>query len=325
MTVSIVYSGKTDMMRDCLRSLFDSTSVLAIDVWIIDNTVGCGRGRAELQEEYSQVHWIVNTEVKGFSENHNQVLRIAHGRHACILNDDTLIHSGAIDRLIAYLDEHPDVGMVGPRLLNTDGTQQNCTFKHLTVMSEFLGILFLPGPLNDWKTIGIDPAQRSETPQAVDWVLGACIIVRGSTLAQIGYLDSDLSPVVNTEEEDWCYRATEAGWKVVHVPSAVLTHHGGQTIGAMKVGRDAIRIELYRTRIAFVRKHYGVGKAALLRFVYVVTFPWNAAMLTQSVLRRRLTGVQYRSYLATLCGTAMMSLFHVRECAIPGRSRRKSA
>jgi len=307
LTISIINHSNPALLHECLRSLFAATHDARLDVWVVDNATN-GAGVPAMQAEFPQVRWLFNTDRQGFSANHNQVLCQATGRYACILNDDMVVHDGAFDTLVAYMDENPKVGMAGARLLNGDGTPQNCTFRFMTLWSELVGICFLPGPLNALKTVGLDPAQAGDVPALVDWVLGACVVVRAEALRQVGLLDDVLSPVANTEEVDWCFRAHQAGWQVGYCPAAVLTHFGGQSQKPAATGPDKMRVEMYRTRIAFFRKHYGLLPTLLLRAIYLATLPWNAAMLSQSVLRKTITVQHRRNALTTLYGIASVSL-----------------
>ena len=306
LTISIINHSNPHLLQGCLRSLFAATHHVTLDVWVVDNATG-GERVPELQAEFPQVQWLLNTERQGFSANHNQVLSQARSRYACILNDDTVIHDGAFDTLVAYMDAHSQVGMAGAKLLNADGTLQNCTFRFMTLWSELVGICLLPGPLNVLKTVGIDPAQARNQIAHVDWVLGACIVVRDTALQQIGLLDSELSPVANTEEVDWCYRARESGWKVAYCPHAVITHLGGQSQKLAAPGQDTFRVEMHRTRLAFFRKHHGAFQASLLRLIYLLTLPWNALMLAQSALRKTEPHDKCRTAFATLCGIVKIS------------------
>jgi N-acetylglucosaminyl-diphospho-decaprenol L-rhamnosyltransferase len=307
LTLSIINHANPHLLQACLRSLFAATHTLRLDVWVVDNATDRA-GVREIQAEFPQVHWLFNTERLGFSANHNQVLKQAAGRYACILNDDTIVHDGALDTLIAYLDTHPQIGLAGAKLLHADGTLQNCTFRFPTLLSEVIDICFLPGPLNRLKTIGLDPAQNHSEPVRVDWVLGACLVVRDTALGQVGLLDSKLSPIAYTEEIDWCYRAHKLGWEVAYCPAAILTHYGGQSTIAAEIGPDRMRVEYYRTRLRFFRKHYGPLSTLLLRLIYLATFPWNAAMLAQSALRRTITFQMGRNRMATLYEIAGVSL-----------------
>ena len=307
LTVSIINHNNPQMLHECLRSLFAATHRVSLDAWVVDNGTD-GAGVPEMKAAFPQVRWLFNKQRQGFSANHNQVLRQAQGRYTCILNDDMVVHEGAFDSLVAYMDENPKVGMAGARLLNGDGTQQNCTFRFMTLWSELVGICLLPGPLNVLKTVSLDPAQDGNVPALVDWVLGACLIVRDETLRQVGLLDSETFPIANNEEVDWCFRAYQCGWQVAYCPNSVLTHYGQQSQRSDAAGTDKMRIEMYRTRIAFFRKHHGALRAFLLRLIYLATLPWNVAMLSQSVLRKTITPQYHRIALSTLYGVAINSI-----------------
>jgi GT2 family glycosyltransferase len=113
-------------------------------------------------------------------------------------------------------------------------------------------------------------------------------------------LDDGLSPIANTEEVAWCYRARKAGWKVAYCPDAVITHIGGQSMEFTLDEPDRMRVEMYRTRLAFFRKHYGLASAVMLSWLYRATLPWNMLMLTQSVLRGTIPRRQQRAHMQTL-------------------------
>lgn len=304
LTISLINHSNPQMLRDCLRSLFAATHAVTLDVWVVDNATG-GALVPELQAEFPQVQWLFNTERRGFSANHNQVLhRVVadkRSRHACILNDDTLIHDGAFDRLVTFLDAHPAAGMTGAKLLNADGTLQDCVYRFPKLRDEPIHFFILPKAVSHWKSKIIDPVQVQDQPAFVDWILGACMVVRREVLEQVGLLDDVLSPVACMEEVDWCYRTHAAGWKIGYCPAAVITHIRGQSIkpAAGQVGPDRIQLEMYKALYRYYKKHRGTSPASLLLLLHAAALPWNALMLTQGVLRRHITPAQYKRQLGT--------------------------
>jgi GT2 family glycosyltransferase len=307
LTISIINHSNPDLLIDCLQSIYATTHKISFDIWIVDNATD-QRMISEIKSEFPKILWIFNEKRLGFSANHNQVLAQAEGRHVCILNDDTIIHDGALDELVDYLDQHSDVGMVGSRLLNPDGSRQNCTFKFMTLWSEFIGIMQLPRFLCGLKKIGIDNAQNGDVATVVDWVLGACIVVRSNALKQIGLLDSVLSPIANTEEVDWCYRAKKLGWKVVFDPKAQITHIGGQSMNWAKTGVNWMRVEMYRTRLAFFRKHYSLFAYLALRLAYIILLPWNILMMLQGKIKGTISDREYKSFIETNQAIVLLAL-----------------
>jgi N-acetylglucosaminyl-diphospho-decaprenol L-rhamnosyltransferase len=311
LSISLINHSNPEMLHECLRSLYATTQNISFEIWVVDNATD-KRGVAEMQAEFPDVKWLFNEKRQGFSANHNQVLERIVGekraRYACILNDDTTIHPGAFETLVRYLDAHSAVGMVGARLLNTDGSPQDCVFRYPTVTDELIQACILPGGLNRLKRRVLDPAQDRDAAVNVDWVLGACIVVRTEVLEKIGLLDNRLSPIVYMEEVDWCYRTRKAGWAIAFVPQAVITHHGGQSTKATKPGADPMRLELYRTHITYFRKHHGLFAAWLVRGIFVGTLPWNLLMLTQGVAKKTIPRTDYERQAATFKSAAHLAL-----------------
>lgn len=285
--VSVVNHSNPDLLADCLRSLYAATRAVSFEVWVVDNATD-GRGVDEVRAEFPQVRWLFNAQRLGFSANHNQVLAQARGRYYCVLNDDTVVHDRALDELVAYMDAHPRIGVAGPRLLNPDGTIQFSTFRFPGLVTVLAGLCYLPRRLQGLKERGFNPAHFRDEPAEVDWVLGACLMIRNDALRAVGLLDSDLSPVANNEEVDWCRRAWKAGWKVAFCPAARVMHYGGQTLWpAGRRGIDRTRVEMMRTRLAYFAKHDGRWVASAAASAYALTLPWNALVLFQSWVRGR--------------------------------------
>jgi N-acetylglucosaminyl-diphospho-decaprenol L-rhamnosyltransferase len=307
LVISIVNHSNPDLLHDCLRTLFQTTKECTFEVWVVDNATD-GRGVEALRRDFPQVRWLFNTGRKGFSANHNQVLSQARGRHYCVFNDDTLVHEGAFDSLVRFMDEHPRVGMAGARLLNANGTLQNSAFREMSLAQALFDICFLPRPLHFLKNVHVDPAQYGYEQARVSCVLGACIVVREECLRQVGLLDEKLSPWGNTEDTDWCVRARKLGWEVAFCPEAVITHLASRSFRPVTTGPDTVRVELWRTRLAFFRKHHCRLYEQLMRLILVGTLPWNAFVLTQSLLRRRLNLEDYKRHLSTFLRISELGL-----------------
>ena len=305
--ISIINHSNPEMLRDCLRSIYATAQGITFEIHVVDNATD-GRLIPEIQSEFPAVKWIMNSKRLGFSANHNQVLSTAAGRHVCILNDDTVIHDGAMDSLVRYLDLNPKVGLVGPRLLNRDGSIQSSTFRAKTLLRELYSIAQLPGPLNHLKVVGVDNAQHGDQPALVNWLLGACLVIRRETLEQVGVLDDVMSPIANCEEVDWCDRIHKAGWYVAFVPGARITHFGGQSMKIESAGPDKFRIEMHRATLAYFRKQHGLISSLMLRMIYVMTLPWNGMMLGQSALRGRMPKAEAASVWSTLVGIAKVAM-----------------
>ncbi len=267
--ISIVNINRCDLTLDCLHSIDGGTHAVTFGTAVVHNATTDGSQQA-IADAFPQVVQVDREQIQGFAANQNLGLRQGEGRYSMILNNDTLVHDGALDRMIAYMDTHPDIGALGPKLLNADGTNQ-------------MGFARFPHPLFDAIFAGRAAMQRGgrthdiTEPGDVDWLNGACIMVRREVIDQVGLMDEAFAPVY-VEETDWCKRIHDAGWRVVHYPEAVITHLRGVTIGAQP--SIAMTLSLYANKIYYFRKHHGTPTAALYRVTLA------AQMLAKAVLVR---------------------------------------
>src|SRR5262249_28330777 len=176
----------------------------------------------------------------GFAAGHNAGLaRAKRGRHLLLLNDDTQVERGALERCVRFLDGAPDVGAVGPQLLHPDGRKQNSIHAFPRLLTELV-----PRGLLETLLPGRFPSKRfaHAGPIDVEAVLGACIAVRREALDAVGPLPEDYFFFL--EETEWLLRMKRAGWRVVHLPDARLVHvHGAATKKKVPL---ATRIEYHR-------------------------------------------------------------------------------
>ncbi|MEM6334673.1 MAG: glycosyltransferase family 2 protein [Planctomycetota bacterium] len=303
LAISIINHSHPELLGDCLRSIQQSTREISHRVWVVDNATD-GRMVDELRREFPEARWLFNEERRGFSYNHNRVLAAADARHYCVLNDDTVLHDGCLDRLVGFLDARPAVGMVGPRTLNADGTIQDSVFRDKTVGSEWASRARPWGWQRNEEAAnaglrrvkpGVDAAQYVGEPASVDWLLGACLVIRGEALRAVGPLDDELSPIATAEDTDWCMRvrAAEGGrWGVWFVPQAEMTHLGGQSL---KEGGSLWSLrENRRCTAALFAKHYGRAAELGLRAAYAALPLRNAAAVATELAWRKVSLKQAR-------------------------------
>ncbi|MFL5807244.1 MAG: glycosyltransferase family 2 protein [Roseiflexaceae bacterium] len=202
-----------------------------------------------------------------------------------LLNPDTVVHSGAIETLAAFLEAHPRVGAVGPRLLNPDGTLQPAAFRFPTLAMTALDLFppgeVLPGRLYGSWWHGRYPQEREgRAPFPIDHPLGACILARRAAAEQVGGLDEGF--FMYAEEVDWCYRMRRAGWAIWQAPGSRVTHVGG---AATRQLRTRMLVVLYESRLRFFRKHYPPRLVS-----------WHMRIVRLGMLRATL--LAWRDYLA---------------------------
>lgn len=224
----------------------------SLEVFVVDNASDDG-SVAMVRKRFPWVRLIENEENVGFARANNQAIRLATSRYILLLNSDTVLQPGALRAMVAFMDAHPTVGALGPRLLNEDRSFQGSYADFPTFWSAVLGTDFRrhARPCHDGEAL------------LVDAVSGACIMARREAVAVVGGLDEDYHLFV--EEVDWCYRIRQAGWQVCHLPTAQIVH----LLGRSRRSRSWFSyLNLHRSRLLFFRKHYGLRPCQLLRWGY---------------------------------------------------------
>jgi len=255
LSICIVNWNTVGLLTDCLRSIWEREQEVTFEVIVVDNASRDGSADA-LREAFPQVCLIANEENVGFARANNQAMEVAEGRYVLLLNSDTRVLPGALAGMVRYADAHPQVGIVGPRLLNPDGTfQRSCWRGFPSVGSALVDAFYL------WRLAPRSRLVRSselldvsgDGPVRVDHVLGACMLVRAEAIREVGGMDGSF--FLFLEETDWCYRIARAGWGVHFLPEAQIVHYGQQS-----VHKDPERTlpEKYRNYARFCRKHYGL-------------------------------------------------------------------
>jgi GT2 family glycosyltransferase len=260
LSIVIVNWNARDLLLDCLASIEREVRArrdpgrIEVETLVVDNGSSDGSVPA-VRQRFPWAEVIALPDNLGFAAGNNVGLRKSSGRHAVLLNSDTRVHRDALETCVRYLDAHPDVGAVGPQLLNPDGSKQNSIHNFPSLLTEVVprGLLEVLLPRRF-------PSKRYEhaAPVDVEAVLGACLFVRREVLEQVGPMPEDY--FVFLEETDWCLRIRRAGWRVVHVPEAHVVHVLG---ASSKKKRPAeTRIEYHRSLYHFFRKHRGPLAAA---------------------------------------------------------------
>ncbi len=233
------------------------TETILVDNGSADGTVKAVRGR------HPWVEVIALPANVGFAVGNNAGLRRARGRYAVLLNTDTQVRRGAFERCVAYLDAHPDVGVVGLQLLHPDGRRQNSIHNFPSLVTEIV-----PKGILEWLLPRRFPSKRRPIagPIDVEAVLGACLFVRREVLEQVGLLPEDY--FLFLEETDWCWSVHAAGFRVVHLPDAHVVHLFGGSSKRKVPGRT--RIEYHRGLYRFFRKRRGTLQAGLVVAIRVL-------------------------------------------------------
>ncbi len=260
--VIVSWNSRNDLHR-CLGSLQEPRSEAKREIIVVDNDSSDGTV-AYLQQEYPGVRVIANNTNRGFAAANNQAFAVAGGRYILLLNPDTLVHAGALDALVGFMDEHPEAAAAGPLLRNEDGTRQLTGVRFPSNWNILVEALFLDRLFPGTRIFGRHKEAYADErePREVEYVQGSCMIVRSDVVAKVGGLDEKF--FMYFEEVDWCKRMRDAGWKVYVCPDAVITHFANAELGHY----DERRLTHYhRSLVLFYRKHYSLLRIAGLRLL----------------------------------------------------------
>ncbi|MGE5273988.1 MAG: glycosyltransferase family 2 protein [Verrucomicrobiota bacterium] len=257
--VSVVVPVHDD--RANLRRALTALAGRSHEVIVVDN--GSGDGSRELvAARFPSVRLVELGSNRGYGAAANAGLRLASCRYILVVNSDATPLNGAVERLVAYADAHPDVGVAGPRLLNPDGTLQRSVRGFPTLWRLATEFFFLrklaprSAALNSFYGAGFD----HRTPCECEFLKGAALLVRRAAFDSVGAFDEAF--FVFSEDLDLCYRMHRGGWKVAFVPDAEFVHVGG---ASTQPQWDRMFREQLRGHVLFFAKHRGLAQAAWAR------------------------------------------------------------
>ena len=254
-SVVVVTLNALPWLERCLASVGGHETI------VVDH--GSTDGSLDLVRERFPSARLVKQANAGMGGGNNAGMRAASGEYFLLLNSDAWVAGDGVERLAAFMDAHPDVAVAGPQLRNPDGTVQRSVRAFPTLWRLATEYLFLRklAPRSDVLNPLYVGSFDHDAVREVDWLSGACLLVRCAATEQVGLFDESF--FMFSEETDWCYRFREAGWKVVFTPEAEVVHVGGATHG----GR--LYRENLRSQLRFFAKHYGPGEAERARRLLV--------------------------------------------------------
>jgi GT2 family glycosyltransferase len=256
--VCIGNMGSYEHLGQCLGILFEQTA----DDVDFQVRVGFNGFRdpsviERMQAEYPQVEWLFSPAKLGYTGAYNKLMQNPGARYVLLLDDDTRVPAGSLRTMVAFMDAHPEVGLSGCRVVNPDGTFQKSFGVFPDLGTEWSGIL---RPAALWP-----PQLYRHLPEwkSVDWVHGTFMLVRDKALEAVGALDEQYFTYVC--EADWAMRMKRAGWDVVYVGTAVISHVGGEHSTNTLVKSYPAIVRAYINRFYFQRKFYSTVHQLAIR------------------------------------------------------------
>lgn len=296
--IVIVSYNTCALLRQCLSSA--TTADPPAHVIVVDNA-SRDASVAMARAEFPTITLIANDTNLGFAAATNQGIRHALAAnpqlaYLLLLNPDAFLRPGALPAMVSFLDDHPRVGAVGARLFFPDGRRQEGAWHFPTLWMTFFDLFPPRGPLlGRLYASSLNGRYREEggdAPFPIDHPLGAAMLLRRTTLDEVGLLDEGYW--MYAEEVDWCFRCRRAGWAIWQAPQAEVVHVAGASSRQM---RSRSFEALHRSRLRFFAKHYSTAfqqwncrivRAGMLWATLATWRDWLQGRIVRDDLRARL-------------------------------------
>ena len=249
---------------NCLDSIYGCHASKPFEVIVIDNASSDGSTQ-EIRKKFPKVTCVANDKNYGFAGANNQGIKLAKGEYLLFLNPDTIMHSGASDYLVNFMDSTKDVGACGPKLLNEDGSLQRSVRQFPSYRGALYRFTFLnhfkifKNNYRNWLMKEFDHKNQRD----VDQLMGAALLVRKSIIDKIGGFDENF--FMYYEEVDLCYRIKQYGQRIVFLPQVCITHLGGRSSQQIPAAK---RIMMLRSLLEYFRKNHRTGISFLFNCIF---------------------------------------------------------
>jgi GT2 family glycosyltransferase len=260
-SIVIVSFNTRNVLRECLESIERESDELSVEIWVVDNNSSDGSPEM-IEQEFPYVRCIRSPTNLGFGAANNAALEQARGRYIVLLNSDAFLCPSSLRLAVKHMDEHPQAGLGGARLVGRDNSWQPSARLFPSILNDALVYLGLASRYPKSRFFGrFDRTWADQSAAAeVDWVPGAFSIIPTETLAKVGFFDPAF--FLYSEEVDLCRRIKAAGYQIWYWPDIVVTHIGGEssrqikTLEMSSTGAQLIRWRM-RSTLLYYRKHHG--------------------------------------------------------------------
>jgi hypothetical protein len=251
--IGIVTCNHRTFLAQCLDSIQGSSKFNSLKVVLVDNCSSDGSAEF-VRDHYPWVKVIAQTRNSSFAANNNLAYASFPSEYFLMLNPDTVLETNAVDTLVKFMEEHRHCGVCGPKLVFPDGSLQYSCRRFPTLWSTFLRRtpfrMLLPRELRGVKHLMTSVSHDSE--MAVDWMLGACLLVRRQAIVGTALLDEAFP--LYCEEIDLCFRLKKGGWRTYYVPRAKVVHHHLAKSDSKLFCRESLLHAV--SMMHFMNKHY---------------------------------------------------------------------
>ncbi len=289
LSISIVNTSNWEYLEPCLKSIINTVQKSSYEILVVDNASDDGSVE-NVKREFPNVILSVNESRYGFARNNNTNLCKSSGRYVVLLNDDTLVLENSLDNAVEYLDRTPEVGVVGCKMIDPDGTVQYASGRQLCTLLNTLwtetGLsrvfrnnrLFASYTIGDWSH---DTIREIGLPQE------SGMIVRREVVDEVGLLDERF--FMFGEGPDWCRRIKRAGWKIMFLPNCPIVHFGGVTNRKSSV---KMSVQHYKSMYLYFRKESAI-RGFCYRFLIIMIYVAKSGVV---YVKHLMYGTQDKSY-----------------------------
>jgi len=246
--VIVSFNAQADLER-CLSSLHQAPPAASHEIIVVDNASIDASVR--VARMWPDVRVIESSTNRGFAAANNAGIRASAGRTLLLLNSDTIVPPGAVDRLLATLQSHPDVAAVGPRLVDGEGRAELSFGSMLTPLAEWRQQRLMQGLERGDPAIRARVEAMTREERSPDWVSGACLLVWRSDADAAGLLDERY--FMYTEDVDFCASLRARGRRVLFTPAVEVVHLRGRSAASIP---ESTRAAYRRSHLAFYQKHH---------------------------------------------------------------------
>lgn len=261
--ILVNYNG-AEVVLDCLRSLLQFLHTIPHEIIVVDNASTDGSPTL-ISEKFPTVTLLKQRENKGFGAGNNAGAKQAKGEFLFFLNTDTVLTSDVLPPLVTLIKKHPEVGIIGTKLLNVDGSLQLSIASEISIAGEYKTRKQLKQSNSSQHREIIE--QKFAQIQTVDIVIGAALFMRRSLFEVLNGFDETF--FMYFEESDLCQRVRDRGWTILYTPEVSITHLGSYSVGKVS---DRMRLEYRRSQLYYYRKHRPFWEQILLRSYLMIKF-----------------------------------------------------
>lgn len=261
LSVVIVNYRTFELTKNTINSIFEYDYPFTVEVIVVDNASG-DDSLSRLQDYFGdRVKFIASAENNGFAAGNNQALRIAKGKYVLLLNSDTIVWKDTLKNIYGYMENQPDVGACGCRVLLENGElDKACKRSFPNVKNSFFRLFHIPtNSEND--NYNLDNLPDDEIYE-IDCLTGAFMFIRGEALDEVGFLDETF--FMYGEDIDLCYRIKHSGWKIIYYGESMITHLKG---ASSKKQKSKLIYEFYRAMYIYYKKHHADESSFIVNII----------------------------------------------------------